>query len=408
MTNCGPSSSEPSGPRRVPIPGARPDAAFALLHPALRRWVWERGWTALRDVQARAIPPILDADADVVISAATASGKTEAAFLPILSALTNSPSTRTGVEVLALSPLKALINDQHERLADLCSPLGIPVTAWHGDVNGSAKHRLLERPEGILLITPESLEALLVLRGPQAPSLFGALRYVVVDELHSFICGERGAQVQSQLHRVEQAVHRQVPRIGLSATLGDQEAAGEFLRPGGGLRRVAIDADDHLELRLQLRGYLDRAPDHGSHPPAPAAPLEVVEETATDTDWAIASDLARVLTGTDNLIFANSRREVEILADRLGQLAGDRGQGDAFLAHHGSLSKTLREEVESRLKDRSRPVSAVCTATLEMGIDIGSVASIAQVGPPPSVATLRQRLGRSGRRGDPAVLRLCV
>lgn len=379
-------------------PPASPDEAFDLLHPAVRRWVWDRGWSALRDVQARSIPAILDADSDVVISAATASGKTEAAFLPIVSALTASPSDLKGIEVLALSPLKALINDQHDRLADLCSPLGIPVTAWHGDVNGSAKHRLLERPQGILLITLESLEALLVLRGPQVPTLFAALRYVVVDELHSFIGGERGAQLQSQLHRVERALHRRVPRIGLSATLGDLAAAGEFLRPRGGMRRLAIVADDHLELLLQVRGYLDRSPETDG----------ATAEDEADADRAIASDLSRLLAGTDNLIFANSRRQVEVMADRLGQLAGERGWSSTFLAHHGSLSKALREDVERRLKDRSEPVSAVCTSTLEMGIDIGSVASIAQIGPPPSVATLRQRLGRSGRRGDPAVLRLCV
>jgi ATP-dependent helicase Lhr and Lhr-like helicase len=358
---------------------------------------------ALRDVQARAIPAILDGQSDVVISAATASGKTEAAFLPIVSALASSPSEEKGIEVLSLSPLKALINDQYERLADLCAPLDIPVTAWHGDVNGSAKHRLLQRPQGILLITPESLEALLVLRGAAVPSLFGALRYVVVDELHSFICGERGAQLQSQLHRVERAMHRRVPRIGLSATLGDLAGAAEFLRPGGGMPRLTVDADDHLDLRLQLRGYLDRAPGPGDPGGGTAG-----AETDTNAEWAIASDLCRFLAGSDNLVFANSRREVEILADHLGELAGERGWPGAFLAHHGSLSKALREEVERRLKDRSQPVSAVCTATLEMGIDIGSVASIAQIGPPPSVATLRQRLGRSGRRGDPAVLRLCV
>lgn len=401
MTNFDPSSSDP--PDRPP--------AFELLHPALRRWVWDKGWTALRDVQARAIPAILGAEADVVISAATAAGKTEAAFLPIVSSLTKSPSVTKGVEVLAVSPLKALINDQQERLEDLCRPLDIPVTAWHGDVNGSVKRRLLETPQGILLITPESLEALLVLRGPQVPSLFAALRYVVVDELHSFIGGERGAQLQSQLRRVEQAVRRLVPRIGLSATLGDPVAAGEFLRPGSGMTRLVIEADDRLDLRLQVRGYRDPppSPPRGPHAPGPtphADPTLHAEEI--DAEGAIAADLARLLAGTDNLIFANSRREVEILTDRLGQLAGERGQAGAFLAHHGSLAKALREEVECRLRDRARPASAVCTATLEMGIDIGSVASIAQIGPPPSVATLRQRLGRSGRRGDPAVLRVCV
>lgn len=367
----------------------RPDTGpFDQLHPALQRWVWSRGWTDLRTTQARAIPPILGARTDVVISAATASGKTEAAFLPIISALAAQPTEEKGIEVLYVSPLKALINDQHQRLGDLCTPFDISVTAWHGDISGGRKHKLLIRPSGVLLITPESLEALFVLRGPQVPNLFMALRYVVVDELHSFLGGERGAQLQSLLHRIELAVRRRVPRIGLSATLGDMGAATEFLRPGSGAETLVVTADDdQQELRLQVKGYCS---------------------SDEDTDLAIARDLDRTLRGTDNLIFANSRRDVEILADHLGQLAIDRGGSNQFLAHHGNLSKDLREDVEGRLKDRSRPVTAVCTSTLELGIDIGSVASIAQVGAPPSVATLRQRLGRSGRRGDPAVLRVYV
>jgi ATP-dependent helicase Lhr and Lhr-like helicase len=403
MTTSAPSGSEqPSGAD-----------AFELLHPAVQRWVWERGWADLRATQAQAIEPILSGQHDVVISAATASGKTEAAFLPIVSALAAQPSDEKGVEVVYLSPLKALINDQRDRLADLCDPLDITVTPWHGDVSGSVKQRLIARPRGALLITPESLEALFVLRGPQIPALFGAMRYVVVDELHAFMGSERGAQLQSLLHRLELALRRRVPRIGLSATLGDMAAATEFLRPGGRTRAVLITADDHLDLRLQVRGYrasADDDPGAASEAPAGSAPDRHVEAGGGDgdADWAIATDLYRLLRGSDNLIFANSRRRVETLADHLGLLAADRRAPNEFFAHHGNLSKELREDVETRLKDRSRPVNAVCTSTLEMGIDIGTVASIAQVGPPPSVATLRQRLGRSGRRGDPAVLRIFV
>jgi ATP-dependent helicase Lhr and Lhr-like helicase len=406
MTTSAPSGSEPG------------EAAFELLHPAVQRWVWDQGWADLRATQAQAIPAILSGERDVVISAATASGKTEAAFLPIVSALAADPSEEKGVEVVYLSPLKALINDQRDRLGDLCSPLDIAVTPWHGDVSSSAKQRLLGRPRGVLLITPESLEALFVLRGSQVPSLFGALRYVVVDELHAFMGSERGAQLQSLLHRLELALRRRVPRIGLSATLGDMAAATEFLRPGGGRRALLVTADDHLDLRLQLRGYRSSAEDDpgadldgrdrsdgGDDPDEPRSPPGGGDG---DTDWAIAADLYRFLRGTDNLIFANSRRQVETLADHLSQIATERRAPNEFFAHHGNLSKDLREDVEARLKDRSRPVNAVCTSTLEMGIDIGTVSSIAQVGPPPSVATLRQRLGRSGRRGDPAVLRVCV
>src|ERR1035438_3280847 len=211
-------------------PGASPGpSAFAQLHPRIQRWIWDRDWTELRDAQVRAVSPIVDGQRDVIIAAATASGKTEAAFLPICSALLadrqpaeqgdlpgapTAPVTQTGVKVLYVSPLKALINDQYGRLDALCQHLDLPVHRWHGDVPGSRKARVMADPDGVLLITPESIEALLVIHGPKIGQLFDALRYVVIDELHSFLGAERGAQLQSLLHRVELAIRRHVPRIG--------------------------------------------------------------------------------------------------------------------------------------------------------------------------------------------------
>jgi len=160
------------------------------------------------------------------------------------------------VQVLYVSPLKALINDQWGRLDALCEHLDIPVHRWHGDVPGSRKAKVLKAPDGLLLITPESLEALLVRHGPKVAHIFGGLAYVVIDEMHSFIGTERGAQLQSLLHRVELARRSRVPRIGLSATLGDMAAAANWLRPGRGHAVATIVADDDTsELRLQLRGY---------------------------------------------------------------------------------------------------------------------------------------------------------
>ncbi len=144
------------------------------------------------------------------------------------------PSPRPGVRVLYLAPLKALINDQHDRLSALRERLDIPVHRWHGDVPGSKKSAVLKRPGGILLITPESLEALFVTRGPAVAGLLAGLEYVVVDELHAFLGTERGAQLRSLLHRTELALRRRVPRIGLSATLGDMGLAATALRPGRG------------------------------------------------------------------------------------------------------------------------------------------------------------------------------
>jgi ATP-dependent Lhr-like helicase len=386
---------------------AETSTAFQRLHPRLQRWLWQQGWATLRDIQEAAIPAILAGDADVVIAAATAGGKTEAAFLPVLTAIDDDSGG--SVRVLYVSPLKALINDQYDRLELLCCELEIPVHRWHGDVAASRKRRLLDQPAGVLIITPESLEALFILQGPKIRRLFERLAFVVVDELHAFLGTERGQQLQSLLHRVELAVRRRVPRIALSATLGDLSLAAEFLRPGGGeaVRRIE-SRDGGQELKVQIRGYREIPP---RFTPKQAEQREAQGEEVHAEDLApgdtleIAGHLYERLRGGHHLIFANARTEVELYADLLRRLCERDNLANEFWPHHGSLSRDLREEAEAAIKDRSRPASAVCTTTLELGIDVGAIESVAQIGPPPSVASLRQRLGRSGRQGGPAVLR---
>jgi ATP-dependent Lhr-like helicase len=370
--------------------------AFDLLAEPVRKWVYDQGWQTLRDAQEAAIPLLLEGTSDVIIAAATATGKTEAAFLPICSRLVTSPPAGPGVRVLYVAPLKALINDQYQRLAGLCERLDIPVHRWHGDVPAARKSAVLKKPGGILLITPESLEALFVIRGAGAGSLLAGLQYVVVDELHAFLGTERGAQLRSLMHRVELLLRRRVPRVGLSATLGDMSLAADALRPGQASEVRCIEsAQGGQELAVLVRGYLEARPEG--------------DEDSTGTDLQqIAADLYQVLRGHDNLVFANSRTAVELFAARLRDLSEEAGVPNEFLPHHGNLSRELREDAEAALRDPSRPATAIATTTLEMGIDIGSVHSVAQVGPPPSVAALRQRLGRSGRRGEPAILRLYV
>ncbi len=375
--------------------GSRGSAAFSRLHERVRRWIWERKWSELHDVQEQTIHAVLDSPNDLIVAAATAGGKTEAAFLPICSRLVGAPAA--GIQVLYVSPLKALINDQHGRLSDLCEALEIPVHRWHGDVDDGKKRLLLKDPRGILLITPESLEAFFVLRGPEIRKVFSSLEFVVIDEVHAFMGTERGRQVQSLLHRLELALRRRVRRIGLSATIGDMGLACEFLRPRHGIDVQAIvSTTEGQALQLQLRGYLR---------PARAT----VEPTGdNEDDVSIADHLFRVLRGTHNLAFANRRIDVELFADLLRQRCAALRVPNEFWPHHGNLSRDLRQDVEAMLKDRSKPATAICTSTLELGIDIGSVTSVAQIGSPPSVASLRQRLGRSGRRGDAAVLRIYV
>lgn len=406
-------------PHRVSAaPPAAESRAFERLHPHVQRWIYDSHWTGLRDAQERAIPLLIQPGGDVLISAATAGGKTEAAFMPIISNLLDDPAPGPGLQALYVAPLKALINDQYGRLTDLCDGTDVTVHRWHGDVAADRKTKLLKTPSGVLLTTPESLEALFVLRGTKVPGLFAQLRYVVVDELHAFLGTERGAQLRSLLHRLELTVRRRIVRVGLSATLGDMRLAAAQLRPSAPDRVTLVDSlSGGQDLRLAVRGYLDSAPRASAPDPDPASESDPGAATAVNEEAGdgtltstrqISAHLFDVLRGSDNLVFANSRGKVEMYADQLRRLCEQAHLPNEFFPHHGSLSKELREEVEAALKDPARPITAVATTTLEMGIDIGSVASIAQIGPPPSVAGLRQRLGRSGRRGEPAVLRTYI
>ena len=389
-------------------------SAWASLHPKVQHWIWKQEWKELRDVQARAVAPIL-AGRDVILAAPTAGGKTEAAFLPIASALADDPAG--SFRALYIGPLKALINDQCDRLDSLCGAAGIDVHKRHGDASVLKKAAALKNPTGVLLTTPESLEALFVIHGSRLAVYFAKLAYVVVDELHAFIGDERGRQVQTQLHRLELILRRRVPRVGLSATLGDMALAAEALRPGAGDGVEVIQAkSDGAEVRILIRGVVKPLspsvgkseseadapePTEPTEPPEPPDPPEPMGELQE-----VADDLFRRLRGADNLVFANSRARIERLADLLRTASEKAGVRNEFLPHHGGLAKELRQDVERDLKSKHVHLTAVCTSTLEMGIDIGAVESVAQVGPPPSVASLKQRIGRSGRRaGQPQVLR---
>ena len=367
-------------------------SAFLLLDERIQRFLWSEGWGALRAVQERAIPPVLANDRDVIIAASTASGKTEAAFLP---ALTRVLSENGPGLIIYISPLKALINDQFLRLDRLCENLDVPVWPWHGDINASGKAKFVKDPQGVLLITPESFEALLCNRGSGVAGLFRHLRYLIVDELHAFIGTERGKQLQSLMHRVETVLGRSVPRIGLSATLGDMALAARFLRSDRPVD-VIDGGSGGNELRVLIKGFEEAATPQGERPSdgEPRAPVE------------IARHLFTALRGTNNLVFPNSRSEVERYTHLLSGICEAQRLPNEFWPHHGNLSKEIRFETEAALKQRERAATGVCTSTLELGIDIGAVKSVCQIGTPPSVASLRQRLGRSGRReGEPAILR---
>lgn len=376
-------------------------AAFAKLHPKIQEAVWNQRWDELRPLQVNAIEAVLDSSDHLILAAATASGKTEAAFLPILSQLAAEPAE--SVQALYISPLKALINDQFRRLEDLCAYADIPVHRWHGDVNASDKQRLRQSPGGVLLITPESLESQFVNHDRHLPRMYAHLRFVIIDELHAFLDNVRGIHLRSLLARLSIAVGVTPRRVGLSATIGDFAPARTFLCPEApDSVRVLEDETQRKELRVGLKAYLD-APE-----PAEGDGTDATPSTEAPAGLAaVAADVAQRFRGESNLIFCNSRRQTELLADKLRQVAErERWARNPFLLHHGSLSRDLREDAERELKS-GQPVTAICTSTLEMGIDIGSVRSVGQVGPTWSVASLVQRLGRSGRRdGEAQTLRL--
>jgi len=311
-------------------------SSFHLLDERIQRFIWAEGWEELRDAQEQAVPLIVKGDRDVIVAAATAAGKTEAAFFP---ALTYLLQKETPGLIVYISPLKALINDQFGRLDRLCENLEIPVWPWHGDISSTRKTRFLAKRQGVLLITPESLEALLCNRGSSVAAVFEQTAFFVVDELHAFIGSERGKQLQSLMHRIERAMGRSVPRIGLSATLGDMQLAAEFLRPGNpaGVEMVVSGAEG-VELKILVKGYeepLVVKVDDKDDEPEPVTPAQV------------GMHLFKVLRGSNNLVFPNSRRQVERYTHLLNKLCESHKVPNEFWPHHGSLSKEIRAETEA-------------------------------------------------------------
>ena len=376
-----------------------------LLAPEVCRWIARQGWRDLHPIQKKAIAPILAHHDDVIISASTASGKTEAAFLPILTYLLRHKEQIKSVAVLYISPLKALINDQARRLSDLAEPLGIKITPWHGDIALNQKNRLLKQPSGIVLITPESLESLLINQVSGLKHLFADLSYIVIDEFHALMGEERGYQLQSQLHRLENLIVKVPVRIAISATFSnDIGSVASYLRANNqqiNCQIITAKQQTTAALAVKIMGY--NIPKVSEQEPRLLLP-----EMHNQAIALVARDIFRLLRGKNNLVFTNSRADTERLANDLRELCIAHHVPEEFFPHHGSLSKELRETLEQRLIDGRLPTTAICTSTLELGIDISDVQSIAQFAPPSSVASLRQRLGRSGRRDGRAVLRLFI
>lgn len=365
--------------------------AYSFLHPTIQEKLNKMGWTELRPIQEDAIRTLFTSDKNLIISAKTASGKTEAAFLPILSQIVDKKVV--GISAIYIGPLKALINDQFQRLEKLCELAEIPVFKWHGDVGSSGKAKFLKNPSGVLLITPESVESLFINHPDKLSILFGSLVFIVIDEMHSFIGSERGAHLKSLLSRLIRKSQEKVRLIGLSATFGDPELVKKWLIPRNPDSITIIsDPNEEKEVRYLVRGYVLEKPFKD-------------KQTKEDLTFSpIIDDIVRYFYGKTALIFVNSRELLEFYTDSARNYLERKGLPDCFRIHHGSLSKSEREDTEDALKS-NRPTATFCSSTLEMGIDVGNVSSIGQVGAPWSVNSLVQRLGRSGRKeGEASVL----
>lgn len=341
------------------------ESAFFRLHPALQHAiVHDLGWRSLRPVQEQTAAAVLDG-ANAVVLAPTAGGKTEASLFPVLSQILTDQSLP--VSALYICPIRALLNNQEPRVMRYARMVGLDAFKWHGDVAASARQRFQRHPAHVLMITPESLEVMLVSARVDAERLFGGLRAVVVDEVHAFAADDRGAHLASILERLTRICGRDVQRIGLSATVGN---------PG--------------EIARWLQGSSER-PSRVIDPPKEDATRDLLVDLLDGTD-AAAKAAAKLGLGRKTLVFVDSRAD----AERVAAAMADRGV-DVFI-HHSSVSPQSRRQAEERFAEGGTNAAIVCTSTMELGIDVGDLDHVVQIDAPATVASLLQRMGRTGRR----------
>lgn len=378
------------------------DNPFFRLAPFIQEYIYRNKWENLRDIQAEAIRAILDGSDHILISSGTATGKTEAALLPIITDLHNNPPATIGA--LYIGPLKALINDQFERIAELLEDTDIPVQSWHGDVAQTKKTRFLRRARGILQITPESLEAMLINRQHELKRLFQGTRYIIIDEIHAFISSDRGRQVMCQLERLARYQKRPARRIGLSATIGEPRLTMAWLRGNSKSKVQLITSKKTSAAEIGLAYF-----------PLPADSNEMKGDVKKDTDspkrpeGGLTDEIEyyehfhkMTQRVPKTLIFANARADTEEIIMNLRQVSARCKKPSFYHVHHGSISAPLREAAEAAMKDKGQPACTAATITLELGIDLGLLNQVIQVNSTHSVSSFVQRLGRSGRRGDPS------
>ena len=386
---------------------------FDLLHPALQHHIVNSlGWRELRPFQDALIPPVL-AGEHLIVLAPTAGGKTEAAFFPVVSRMLTE--NWSGLSVLYLCPIKALLNNLDLRLQRYCRLLGRSSDIWHGDVKASRRKQILREPPDCLLTTPESLEVMLVSPNVDSVRLFANLRVVIVDEIHAFAGDDRGWHLLSVLERITRLAGRELQRIGLSATVGNPDVlvdwlAGNCVGPRRVLRPSELDAveprpseracEDFSGIGFQpvkFAGTHDRLEAYPTKSSQPrngplAAPADVkLDFVGSLTNAAVV--ISRLHRGEKRLVFIDSRARAEQLGQQLRQL------GITAFVTHSSLSQEQRHQAEDAFANRSDCV-IVATSVLELGIDVGDLDRVIQIDSPPTVSSLLQRMGRTGRRAE--------
>jgi ATP-dependent Lhr-like helicase len=345
----------------------------------MQKKIWNMKWDQLTPIQNKSIPLVINTSKDIIISSGTASGKTEAAFLPVLTLVENSAKER--LKVLYISPLKALINNQFVRIEKLCDFIEVPIYKWHGDVSQSSKNKFIKNPTGILQITPESIESLFINRTNHLNSIFKELEFIIIDEIHSFIDVERGVQLRSLIHRLEEFSNLKPRIIGLSATIDNFNLVKEWVNFSEPQNVEILEiSGNNKELHYNLMHFEKGEDDK--------VPLELFE------------DIRDITREMQSIIFCNSRGDVEESTVYLNRLAEKDKLGEVYYAHHSSIDKKEREYVEKTMSSSSVPKSVVATSSLELGIDIGEIDLVIQIDSTFTVSSLKQRLGRSGRSKD--------
>ena len=375
---------------------------FNRYAPFIQDFIYRNNWESLRGIQVAAGEAIFNTDQHVLLLGSTASGKTEAAFFPILSLFYKDMPQSIGA--IYIGPLKALINDQFMRLNDLCLEANIPVWHWHGDVSYTHKEKMLKNPAGILQITPESLEALLLHKRSLITKLFADLRFIVIDEVHSFLRGDRGGQTLCLIERLSKIANVNPRRIGLSATIGDPKAVGKFLSFGTNKQTVIPQIEPpKMKWRLSLQHFytigMQAAEENNEK-----IGLDVLEDKTAEAPRLADPGIGYIYEHTKGkkcLVFTNSREECEAVTTTLRQYCELNHEPDRFLIHHGNLSTAYRETAEEIMKDDEQFQTTVTTATLELGIDIGRLERAFQIDAPAMVSSFLQRMGRTGRRNLP-------